>query len=77
MVSEVQVEDERLVRDMIKEDNRTGRGMAGGMRAGAGMMGARDRWGDTYANSTTKKMIALYDYDPQVQYSREWTTYAT
>ena len=29
-------------------------------------MNNRDRYGDTYANNTTKKMIALYDYDPQV-----------
>ena len=29
-------------------------------------MNNRDRFGDTYANNTTKKMIALYDYDPQV-----------
>lgn len=25
----------------------------------------RDRWGDIYANMPVKKMIALYDYDPQ------------
>ena len=31
-------------------------------------MNNRDRWGDTYANNTTKKMIALYDYDPQVSF---------
>ena len=24
----------------------------------------RDRWGDIYANTPMKKMIALYDYDP-------------
>ena len=30
---------------------------------GAG--GPRDRWGDIYANAPVKKMIALYDYDPQ------------
>ena len=30
-------------------------------------MNNRDRFGDTYANNTTKKMIALYDYDPQVK----------
>lgn len=27
--------------------------------------GHRDRWGDIYANAPVKKMIALYDYDPQ------------
>ena len=25
----------------------------------------RDRWGDIYANMPMKKMVALYDYDPQ------------
>uniref|UniRef100_T1HAW1 Uncharacterized protein n=1 Tax=Rhodnius prolixus TaxID=13249 RepID=T1HAW1_RHOPR len=25
----------------------------------------RDRWGDIYANMPVKKMIAMYDYDPQ------------
>lgn len=24
-----------------------------------------DRWGDIYANMTVRKMVALYDYDPQ------------
>lgn len=26
---------------------------------------SRDRWGDIYANVPVKRMIALYDYDPQ------------
>lgn len=25
----------------------------------------RDRWGDIYANMPMKRMVALYDYDPQ------------
>lgn len=25
----------------------------------------RDRWGDIYANMPLKRMVALYDYDPQ------------
>lgn len=25
----------------------------------------RERWGDIYANMPVKKMVALYDYDPQ------------
>lgn len=25
----------------------------------------RDRWGDIYQNMPVKRMIALYDYDPQ------------
>ena len=32
-------------------------GGRGGWRGG-------DRWGDIYAGASTKKMIALYDYDP-------------
>jgi len=39
---------------LLKDDQRN-RGR-GGMQ--------RDRWGDIYANTPTKKMIALYDYDP-------------
>lgn len=26
---------------------------------------SRDRWADIYANMPVKRMIALYDYDPQ------------
>lgn len=26
---------------------------------------SRDRWGDIYANVPVKRMVALYDYDPQ------------
>lgn len=26
---------------------------------------SRERWGDIYANVPVKRMIALYDYDPQ------------
>lgn len=26
---------------------------------------SRDRWGDIYASMPVKRMIALYDYDPQ------------
>lgn len=43
-------------------------GVGGGM-GGVGMQSARgigrDRWGDIYANVPVKRMIALYDYDPQ------------
>ena len=55
-----QVDDERLVRDLLKEER--GRGVHGRQMGGAG---PRDRWGDIYANAPVKKMIALYDYDPQ------------
>lgn len=29
------------------------------------MRNNRDRWGDIYANMPMRKMVALYDYDPQ------------
>ena len=34
------------------------------MRGGRGGWWGGDRWGDIYAGASTKKMIALYDYDP-------------
>merc|ERR1719336_3255064 len=55
MVSEVQVDDERVARELLKDDQRS---------RGRGMGRDRNRWGDIYANTPTKKMIALYDYDP-------------
>lgn len=43
-----------------------------GAQGGPGTSGAqsvrgisRDRWGDIYANMPVKRMVALYDYDPQ------------
>ena len=72
MVSEVQVEDERMVQEFLKEERGGGRTGPGGMRGGPGgpggaggyggtHVGGRDRWGDIYANTPVKKMIALYD----------------
>ncbi|XP_054290498.1 peripheral-type benzodiazepine receptor-associated protein 1-like isoform X8 [Macrosteles quadrilineatus] len=40
-------------------------GFEGGNVAREGGSRSRDRWGDIYANMPVKKMIALYDYDPQ------------
>jgi len=55
-----------------------GGGGGGGIVGGVGTSGvmpnaqptsmrgiSRDRWGDIYANMPVKRMIALYDYDPQ------------
>ena len=39
-----------------------------GRRRRDGSLGRRgevDRWGDIYANMPVRKMIAMYDYDPQ------------
>ena len=35
------------------------------MRAQGQAGQGRDRWGDIYANMPVRRMIALYDYDPQ------------
>ena len=63
-----------MVQEFLKEERGAGRTGPGGMRGpggpgGAGgyggtHVGGRDRWGDIYANTPVKKMIALYDYDP-------------
>ncbi|XP_063980047.1 uncharacterized protein Rbp isoform X2 [Diachasmimorpha longicaudata] len=37
-----------------------------GQGPGQGRRGQGDRWGDIYTNMPVKKMMALYDYDPQV-----------
>lgn len=38
-----------------------------GLRAGSSSVRgvSRDQWGDIYANVPVKRMVALYDYDPQ------------
>ncbi|MPC94991.1 RIMS-binding protein 2 [Portunus trituberculatus] len=59
MVSEVQVDDDRVAVELMKESE-------SGRRRRDGSVGRRgDRWGDIYANMTVRKMVALYDYDPQ------------
>ncbi|KAI5632354.1 variant SH3 domain-containing protein [Phthorimaea operculella] len=42
-------------------------GMAGNMQGMAGQQkrGISDRWADAYANQPVRRMVALYDYDPQ------------
>lgn len=41
----------------------TGGGQVGTQQSARGI--GRDRWGDIYTNMPVKRMIALYDYDPQ------------
>lgn len=31
----------------------------------AGQAAKRERWADAYANQPVRRMVALYDYDPQ------------
>lgn len=49
-----------------------GGGGGGGVGGGPTTVGmqsvrgvSRDRWGDIYSNVPVKRMVALYDYDPQ------------
>lgn len=56
---------------MVQELDESQVGAQGGP-GGPGTSGAqsvrgisRDRWGDIYANMPVKRMVALYDYDPQ------------
>ncbi|XP_043216673.1 peripheral-type benzodiazepine receptor-associated protein 1-like isoform X3 [Amphibalanus amphitrite] len=70
MVSEVQVDDERLAQELLKEEDRpTARGRSGGGGGGGGggrpRSGQEDRWGDIYSSTPVRRMVALYDYDPQ------------
>lgn len=56
--------------NMVSEIEEGQIGAQGGVTAGpSGMQSvrgvSRDRWGDIYANMPVKRMIALYDYDPQ------------
>lgn len=50
----------------IKDPNQLSQ-LQGGQPGVAGRRGQvpNDRWGDIYASMPVKKMIALYDYDPQ------------
>ena len=64
MVSEVQVDDERFLQELTAKDEMKRNKKAGG--GGGRFMSHRGRWGDNnYANTPVRKMIALYDYDPQ------------
>lgn len=38
---------------------------AGGAAVAGAVAKPRDRWTDAYANQPVRRMVALYDYDPQ------------
>ena len=63
----LKVDDDRVAQELMKEtDGGTmGRRRRDGSlgRGGRGHQG--DRWGDIYASMPVKKMVAIYDYDPQ------------
>lgn len=65
---EIKTEDRLRLFKLIKcyECLNLQQGFEGGvMPREGGRSRDRDRWGDIYANMPVKKMVALYDYDPQ------------
>lgn len=50
--------------ELLKESE-SGRRRRDGSVGRRGGQHQGDRWGDIYANMTVRKMVALYDYDPQ------------
>ena len=75
----LKVDDARVAQELMKETDGSmggvggiGGGVGGGRRRRDGSLGRRtagmhqgDRWGDTYDSMPVKKMVAIYDYDPQ------------
>lgn len=66
MVTEIDENQAGAQCGVVNRNTVTGSGVAGpstGVQSVRGV--SRDRWGDIYANMPVKRMIALYDYDPQ------------
>ena len=73
MVSEVQVEDDRVAEELFREQSDTSRDVVPSSlsNGSTAMMGTKsnafdsdDRWGDIYEDMPAKRKLALYDYDP-------------
>uniref|UniRef100_A0A0K2TTB7 RIMS-binding protein 2 n=1 Tax=Lepeophtheirus salmonis TaxID=72036 RepID=A0A0K2TTB7_LEPSM len=60
MVSEVQVDDERVAEELFRDQS----GRNTNQNNNSKKRDLEDRWGDIYEDSTVKKKLALYDYDP-------------
>ena len=69
MVSEVQVDDDRVAEELFKEQTTVGNNNKVKVTAttpittNAGPV-YDDRWGDIYEDMPAKRKLALYDYDP-------------
>ena len=68
MVSEVQVDDERVAEELFKEQSTTGSAGTGGKvkvtTSSSTSLVDDERWGDIYEDMPAKRKLALYDYDP-------------
>lgn len=72
MVSEVQVEDDRVAEELFREQSTKNPAMpSSSLSNRSTVMGTKstafesdDRWGDIYEDMPAKRKLALYDYDP-------------
>ena len=79
MVSEVQVDDDRVAEELFKEQSGSDSGNGNNGNSGNGGNGNKvkvttssstslvdhdERWGDIYEDMPAKRKLALYDYDP-------------
>ncbi|QQP38316.1 Uncharacterized protein FKW44_018862, partial [Caligus rogercresseyi] len=60
MVSEVQVDDERVAEELFRDQS----GQEDRINSTNNNKAREDRWGDIYEDSNFKRKLALYDYDP-------------
>ena len=65
MVSEVQVDDDRVAEELFKEQTTIGNNnkVKVNTPSSSGPV-YDDRWGDIYEDMPAKRKLALYDYDP-------------
>ena len=65
MVSEVQVDDDRVAEELFKEQTTIGNNNKVKVTTpGSSGPVYDDRWGDIYEDMPAKRKLALYDYDP-------------
>lgn len=85
MVSELDEHGAPIGQQGMQQQQQQGQGPArvgGAMQSVRGV--SRERWGDIYANVPVKRMVALYDYDPQelspnvdAEVSDAWAVFGT
>ncbi len=69
MVSEVQVDDDRVAEELFKEQSSAAAQAASANKVKVSTSSSStslvdDRWGDIYEDMPAKRKLALYDYDP-------------
>ena len=62
MVSEVQVDDEKVAEELFKEQSTVGNKVKVTTSSNSSLVD--ERWGDIYEDMPAKRKLALYDYDP-------------